>query len=191
MMRELLALLKSAALLPASHVHPLRPDCPGLTCPLLPHVGSLLSTTMATGLLHPQTSSQLHKPFLASQVPQASCLFLPPKLLEAPGTALSPPTGPSFCTTCPFSWALLPGPPMVPLRGEIQQPFLPQAPPSRSRGLVCSVSAPPDHPSLLPQPDSSSPSYGSGSCSLEAIPGELLHGYSSIMRIFFFFNALF
>lgn len=110
---ELLALLKSAALLPASHVHPLWPDRPGLTCPLLSHVGSLLSTTMATGLLHPQTSSQLHKPFLASQVPQASLLFLPPKLLEAPG-ALSPPTGPSFCTTCPFSWALLPGPPMVP-----------------------------------------------------------------------------
>lgn len=185
---ELLALLKSAALLPASHVHPLWPDRPGLTCPLLSHVGSLLSTTMATGLLHPQTSSQLHKPFLASQVPQASLLFLPPKLLEAPG-ALSPPTGPSFCTTCPFSWALLPGPPMVSPRGEIQQPFLPQAPPAWSRGLVCSVSAPPDHPSLLPQPDLSSPSYGSGSCSLEAIPGELLHGYSSFMRIFFLMHC--
>ena len=153
--QELLALLESSALLPASHVHPLRLDRPGLTWLLLPLQVACSLPPWLIGLPHPQTSSQLHKPFLASQVLQASRLFLPPKLLEAPGTAPSPPTGPFFCTTCPFSWALLSGPPMVPARGEIQQPFFPQAPPAWSHALVCSVSAPPDCPSLLPQPDSS------------------------------------
>ena len=128
---------------------------PPLTWLLLPLQVACSLPPWLIGLPHPQTSSQLHKPFLASQVLQASRLFLPPKLLEAPGTAPSPPTGPFFCTTCPFSWALLSGPPMVPARGEIQQPFFPQAPPAWSRALVCSVSAPPDCPSLLPQPDSS------------------------------------
>ena len=41
------ACLEPAALLPASHVHPLWPDGLGLTCLLLPPAGSLLSTTMA------------------------------------------------------------------------------------------------------------------------------------------------
>lgn len=146
-------------------------------------MGSLLSTTMADWFAASSDILTAAQTLLDSQVPQASHLFLPPKLLKAPGAALSPPTDPSFCTTCPFSWALLPGPPIFPPRGEIQRPFLTQALLARSRGLVYSVSAPPD-PSLLPQPES--PSYGSGSCSLEAIPGELLHGYSSFMRIFFF-----